>query len=130
MESLLVEAFLDDLRSDARPLSDAVEHWRAEARTCRGPAKAPVHAIDARQRIDLAALYGPVDAMPQTINGQSPRPVASNSAVTLDDRLSRSAPLVFRRTTITKPANNKPDETSSLRLISSVIVTYACVSDG
>jgi hypothetical protein len=85
--SLLVQALVHMLKAEAWPLSREVPHWTAEARRFRGDA-ADAFTPSMRQRIDVADLYRrALRAMPDTIDGQPPLPVADICPLTLDDLL-------------------------------------------
>ncbi|MGH7056888.1 MAG: DUF29 domain-containing protein [Acetobacteraceae bacterium] len=74
--SLLVQALIHMLKAEAWPLSREAPSWRAEARRFRGDAAARF-APAMRQRIDLALLYRrALNALPDSIDGQAPLPVA------------------------------------------------------
>ena len=85
--SLLIQALLHDLKSEAWPLSSYVPHWRSEARVARINA-ADAFAPSMRQRIDVADLYAKaLSAMPDTVDGQAPLPVPTECPLTLDELL-------------------------------------------
>jgi Domain of unknown function DUF29 len=85
--SQLLQALLHMLKAEARPLSDAVPHWRSEAIVAR------INAADAftssmRQKIDVAGIYAKaLRALPETVDGVPPLPVPDVCPVTLDDLL-------------------------------------------
>jgi hypothetical protein len=86
--SLLVQALTHMLKAEAWPLSRERAHWQAEARRFRGDA-ADRFAPSMRQRIDLAKLYRrALRAVPETIDGQPPLPMAEVCGVTLDELLN------------------------------------------
>jgi len=87
VESNLVLALTHDLKCEAWPLVSYVPHWRAEARAFRRNARRRF-TNSMRGRIDPASLYSDALAgMPDTIDGQSPLPVATICPVTLDELL-------------------------------------------
>ncbi len=87
VRSLLVQALLHDLKSEAWPLTPYVPHWRAEARGFRDDA-ARSYSPSMRQRIDVAELYRQaLRRLPDSIDGQSPLPVPDACPVTLDELL-------------------------------------------
>jgi hypothetical protein len=87
VESLLLQALLHTLKAQAWPESAAVPGWQAEARLFRAQARR-AFAPSMRQRIDLAGLYADaLRAIPETIDGQPPVPVAADCAMTLDQLL-------------------------------------------
>jgi uncharacterized protein DUF29 len=88
VESLLVQAMLQGLKSDAWPTMSYVPDWEAEARGFRDDA---AHRFTAsmRQRIDVADLYArALRRMPETIDGLPPLPVPAECPVTLDELLA------------------------------------------
>ena len=88
VKSLLVQALLHDLKSEAWPLTPYVPGWRAEARGFRDDA-AEAFAPSMRQRIDVADLYRrALHRMPETIDGQPPLPVPVECPITLDELLT------------------------------------------
>ena len=87
VRSNLVQALLHDLKCEAWPLLPYVPHWRAEARVFRGNA-ADAFAPSMRQRIDMAELYRrALRGVPDSVDGQPPRPVPDVCPVTLDAML-------------------------------------------
>ena len=88
VQSLLVQALIHMLKSEAWPLSRDVAHWRAEAVRFRGDA-ADRFSPSMRQRIDLGRLYRrAVRALPERVDDQPPLPVPERCPVTLDELLS------------------------------------------
>jgi hypothetical protein len=88
VRSHLVQALLHDLKAEAWPLSQEVEHWRAEARGHRDEAKDD-YTPSMAQRIDVAALYRrALRMMPGKIDGQPPLSVPAICPVTLDQLLA------------------------------------------
>jgi hypothetical protein len=86
--SLLLQALLHDLKAAAWPQSRDAPHWLSEARVARVNA-ADAYTPSMRQRIDVADLYAKaLRAMPETSDGQPPRPVPETCPVTLDELLS------------------------------------------
>lgn len=89
VQSLLVQAFLHDLKCLAWPDAPYVPHWRAEARGFRGDA-ARSYTPSMRQRINLARLYrDALDRLPELMDGQPPLPVPQECLATLDEMLGR-----------------------------------------
>ena len=85
--SHLLQALLHDLKAEAWPLSQAVPHWRSEARVARINA-ADAYAPSMRQHIDLARLYRQaLRALPETIDGQPALPLPETCPVILDELL-------------------------------------------
>ena len=88
VESLLLQALLHMLKAEAWPLSRDVPHWQAEARLFRAQARRRF-VPSMRQRLDVAGLYNDAaKAMPDTMDGQPPLPVAEVCPVTLDALLA------------------------------------------
>ena len=88
VESLLVQALRHMLKAEAWPLSRDAPNWRADAIAFRRQARRRF-APSMRQKIDLPGLYDDaLAAMPETIDGQAPRPVPANCPVTLDELLA------------------------------------------
>jgi hypothetical protein len=88
--SLLLQALLRDLKAEAWPLSGDVPHWRSEARVARINA-ADAYAPSMRQRIDVADLYTKaLHAIPETLDGHPPLPVADVCPVTLEELLGET----------------------------------------
>ena len=93
VQSLLVQAMAHGLKAQAWPDSAAVPHWKAEARGFRADA-ARAFSPSMRQRLDLDRLYAEaLDRLPDTIDGQPPRPLPQTCPVTLDQLLSRERDL-------------------------------------
>ncbi len=88
VESLLTQTMLHALKAEAWPLSPQVAGWRAEARLFRRQAiRRFAHSM--RRRIDIAELYADALAgLRETIDDQSPLPVADICPFTLDAMLS------------------------------------------
>jgi hypothetical protein len=88
VESLLVQAILHGLNSDAWPLASYVPHWEAEMRGFRDDA-AHCFTPSMRQRINVAEIYArALRRLPRTVDGVPPLPVATECPVTLDDLLT------------------------------------------
>jgi hypothetical protein len=88
VESLLVQAILHGLKSDAWPRTVYVPHWEAEARGFRDDA-AHRFTPSMRHRIDVADLYArALRRMPEMIDGLQPLPVPTECPVTLDELLA------------------------------------------
>ena len=76
------------LKAEAWPLSRDAPAWRADAIDFRRQAR-DAFAPSMRQRIDLAALYADARAaLPETMDGEPPLPVAETCPVTLQELLS------------------------------------------
>jgi len=87
VESLLVQALLHDLKSEAWSLSRDAPHWRAEARGFRRDARRQF-TPSMRQKLDLAGLYADaLDRLPEIMDGQPPLPVPATCPVTLAELL-------------------------------------------
>ncbi len=87
-KSLLRQALAHMLKAEAWPLSRDAPSWRAEARMFRAQARDHFTA-SMRQRIDVGGLYrDALRAMPETIDGQAPLPLAQACPVTLDELLA------------------------------------------
>ena len=87
VESLLVQALLHDLKSEAWPLSRDAPHWRAEARGFRRDARRQF-TPSMRQKLDLAGLYADaLDRLPETMDGLPPLPVPATCPATLAELL-------------------------------------------
>jgi hypothetical protein len=87
IESLLVQALVHMLKAECWPLARDVENWRADARGFRAQARRRF-VPSMRQNIDLAGLYADaLRAIPATMDGQPPQPLASVCPMTLDELL-------------------------------------------
>jgi hypothetical protein len=87
VESLLVRALRHMLKAEAWPLSRDVPTWRADAIDFRRQARRRF-VPSMRQKVDLASLYADaLAAMPESMDGQPPLPVAQVCPVTLDELL-------------------------------------------
>jgi hypothetical protein len=88
VESLLLQAVIHLLKSDAWPVSRDAPTWRADAVVF--PADAARRYVPSmRRRIDLDRIYRlAIRAMPETIDGQPPQPVPQTCPWTLDELLS------------------------------------------
>ena len=88
VESLLLQALIHMLKAEAWPLSPAVAAWQAEARTFRRQARRRF-SPSMSQLIDLAGLYADALAgLPESIDGQSPRPVLNVCQYTVEELLA------------------------------------------
>lgn len=93
VESLLMQAFLHDLKVRAWPYSWNVPHWRAEARIFRRDARRRF-TPSMRQKIDVPALLREaLEVLPETVDGYPPSPAgvvaaASAAPTNLDDALA------------------------------------------
>jgi hypothetical protein len=88
VKSLLRQALVHMLKAEAWPQSLAAPGWRAEARLFQAQAR-DQFAPSMRQRIDVRQLYADtLKAVPDTIDGQPPLPVAQTCPVTLDELLT------------------------------------------
>jgi hypothetical protein len=87
VESLLLQALVHMLKAEAWPDARDAENWRADARGFRAQARRRF-APSMRQKIDLANIYADaLEALPETMYGQPPRPVPNTCPVTLDQML-------------------------------------------
>ena len=87
VRSHILQAFLRDLKVEARPSAHDAPHWRSEARRARLEA-VEAYAPSMRQRINLADLYAKaLRIMPEQNDGQPPLPVPQVCPVTLDELL-------------------------------------------
>jgi hypothetical protein len=88
--SHLVQAILHDLKAEAWPLSQAVPHWRAEARMQRDEARegyAP--SMAGRRELRVATLYRrALRGLPDTIDEVPPLPVPQAASFTLAELLA------------------------------------------
>jgi Domain of unknown function DUF29 len=88
VESLVLQALVHMLKAEAWPLSQAAPGWQADARLFRAQARRRF-APSMRQRIDVTGLYADaLRALPETIDGQPPLPVAPECPSTLDELLN------------------------------------------
>ncbi len=88
VESLLVQAMLPMLKAEAWPDASYVPNWQAEARLFRSLARRRF-TPSMRQRLDVPGLYADaLRAMPDTMDGQLPLPVANVCPVTLEELLA------------------------------------------
>ncbi len=88
VESLLLQALVHRLKAEAWPLSPTVPGWQAEARLFRAQARR-AFAPSMRQRLDVPGLYADaLRALPETLDGQPPQPIAAICPVTLDELLA------------------------------------------
>jgi hypothetical protein len=88
VESWLYQALLHMLKASAWPLSEAVPHWQAEARSFRAQARRKYRPSMA-QKLDVPGLYADaLYALPEKIDGQGPLPVPTDCPVTLDELLA------------------------------------------
>ena len=92
VESLLLQALLHMLKAEAWPESPAASGWRAEARIfCRHAQRR--FSPSMKRRIDLGGLYADALAgLPESIDGQPPRPVPETCRFTLDQLLAEGPP--------------------------------------
>jgi hypothetical protein len=87
VESLLLQAFMHMLKSEAWPDSLSVPVWQSDALLLRAQARR-AFSPSMRQRIDVSALYADaVHAMPTMIDGRPPQPVSPICPMTLDELL-------------------------------------------
>ncbi len=85
---LLVQALRRMLKAEAWPQSRDVPTWRADAIDFRRQARRRF-VPSMRQKIDLVSLYADaLAAMPASIDGQPPLPVAQVCPVTLNELLN------------------------------------------
>ncbi len=88
VELLLLQALLHMLKAEAWPQSLAAPGWRSDARLFRAQARR-AFAPSMTQRLDLPSLYADaLKVLPESIDGQPPRPLPSECPVTLDELLS------------------------------------------
>jgi hypothetical protein len=88
VESLLAQALAHMLKAEAWPLSTEVPGWQAEARRFRDDA-ASRFAPSMRQYISMPKIYArALRAMPETIDGQLPLPIAGECPVSLEELLN------------------------------------------
>ena len=88
VESLLFQALVHMLKTEAWPHSPSAPIWREEARRFRAQARRRFMP-SMHNRIDLAGLYADaLRALPEKIEGQEPLPVSKQCPVTLDGLLS------------------------------------------
>lgn len=72
VESLLMQAFVHDLKTAAWPYSPNVPHWRAEARVFRRDALRRF-TPSMRHKIDVAGIFqDALEALPETMDGYPP----------------------------------------------------------
>ena len=84
VKSRLLQALVHRLKAEARPTSPAVPGWQAEARLLLAQARR-AFAPSMRQRLDVPGLYtDALRALPETMDRQSPLPLAAICPVTLD----------------------------------------------
>ena len=87
VESLLLQAIVHMLKADAWPLARDAENWRGDARGFRAQARRRF-APSMRQKIDLPGIYADaLKALPASMDGQPPQPVAQVCPMTLDELL-------------------------------------------
>ena len=92
VESLLLQALTHMLKTEAWQQPPAVPGWKAEARIFRLQARRRF-SPSMRQRIDLAGLYADALAgLPESVDGQLPRPIAEKCPLTLDELLAEGQP--------------------------------------
>lgn len=88
VESLLGQALRHMLKAEAWPQARDVPVWRADAIDFRQQA-ARRFVPSMRQKIDLVRLYRQaLRALPESIDGELPRPVPEACPVTLDELLA------------------------------------------
>jgi hypothetical protein len=89
VRSLLIQAFLHDLKAEAWPLARDVPNWRADARGSRTEA-ADRFTPSMRQKVDLPGLYRrALRRLPETMGGQAPLPVPTECQVASVEELFR-----------------------------------------
>ena len=85
VQSLLVLAFLHDLKCEAWPHSRDVPNWRSEARLFRSQASRS-YTPSMRGRIDLTGLLADaLRGLPSAMDGVPAGPTASTCPATLDE---------------------------------------------
>ena len=88
VESLLLQALVHMSKAEAWPTSPAIPGWQAEARLFRAQARRAFVPL-MRQRLDVPGLYADaLRAMPETMDGQAPRPLAAICSTALDELLA------------------------------------------
>jgi len=87
VESLLFQALVHILKAQGWPESVDAWKWRADARGFAAQARRRF-VPSMRQRIDVAGLYDDaLKAVPETMDGRGPLPLAPVRALTLDELL-------------------------------------------
>ena len=87
VESLLLQAIVHMLKAEAWPAARDAENWRGDARGFRAQARRRF-APSMRQKIDLPGIYADaLKALPASMDGQPPQPVAQACPMTLDELL-------------------------------------------
>lgn len=87
VESLLVQALRHMLKAEAWPNATDTPNWRADAIDFRLQARRRF-TPSMRQKINVAELYADaLRALPETVDGLAPMPVATECPVTLDELL-------------------------------------------
>ncbi len=87
VESLLLQALMHMLKTQAWPNSLSAPTWQSDALLFRSQARR-AFSPSMRQRIDVAELYADtLKAMPTTMDGQPPQPVSPICPMTLDELL-------------------------------------------
>ena len=87
VQSLLLQALLHKLKSEAWPESPSVATWEADARLFLVQAR-EAFSPSMRQRLDVQRIYAnALSAMPTVIDGQPPQPVSLTCPMTLDELL-------------------------------------------
>lgn len=88
VEAWLFQALVHDLKAAGWPEARDVPAWRGEARGFRARARRK-YRPSMRQKIDLAAIYSDaLKALPDTLDGQPPRPVPPTCPLTLEEILA------------------------------------------
>jgi hypothetical protein len=87
VESLLFQALVHMLKAEGWPQARDAANWQADARGFRAQARRRF-APSMRRNIDLAGIYADaLRALPDTMDGQMPMPVAPVCPMTLDELL-------------------------------------------
>jgi len=82
VRSLILQAFVHDLKAQAWPASRDVPKWQSDARLYRRQAKYS-YAPSMAQRIELTRIYADaLEDMPTEIEGQKPQPVSQQCPAT------------------------------------------------
>src|SRR5277367_402754 len=88
VDSLLLQALVDILKAQGWPLARDAENWRADARGFRAQATNRF-APSMRRKLDLGHIYRQaLRALPETMDGQPPKPLPETCPATLDELLS------------------------------------------
>ena len=87
VESLLLQAFVHELKAQAWPEALDVEKWLFDAKLFRAQASLRL-TVSMRQRLDVQALYAKaLCTLPVTLDGLAPQPVPQTCPSTMDELL-------------------------------------------